>query len=66
MDQSTTDRRRAAAPGPGYARAASRGALVGAAAALIVALGDFGASWLWLVSWRDRWELLLRLVGIEV
>ncbi|HEY8430994.1 MAG TPA: sulfatase-like hydrolase/transferase [Sandaracinaceae bacterium] len=44
----------------------SRGALIGAAGALIVAVGDFGASWLWLAEPRDRVELLARLLGLEV
>lgn len=47
-------------------RAASRGALVGAAAGTVLALADFGASWLWLTWWRDRWELLLRLLATLV
>lgn len=47
-------------------RTASRGALIGGAAALLVALGDFGASWLWLPWWLDRVELLVRLVTVQV
>lgn len=44
----------------------SRGALVGAAAALLVALGDIGASWQWLSNSNDRIELGLRVLGIVV
>lgn len=45
---------------------ASRGAMVGGAAALIAAFGDFGASWLWLSLWGDRLLLLVRLVATLV
>lgn len=44
----------------------SRCALLGAAAALLVALGDFGASWLWLADPLDRFELGLRAFAIVV
>lgn len=43
-----------------------RGALIGGAAGLIVATGDFGASWLWLPLWGDRLALLLRLIATLV
>ncbi|MFW5876894.1 MAG: sulfatase-like hydrolase/transferase [Myxococcota bacterium] len=42
------------------------GAWVGAAAGLILAFGDFGASWLWLPWWPDRAALLGRLLATEV
>lgn len=51
---------------PTVLRSVSRCALIGAAAALLVALGDFGASWLWLSDPRDRAELALRLIAAEV
>lgn len=51
---------------PAVLRTVSRSLLVGAAAALVVALGDFGASWLWLSDSQDRIELALRLIGAEV
>lgn len=47
-------------------RSIGRCGLLGAAGALVVALGDFGASWLWLADERDRVELLLRLIALEV
>ncbi|MET0339543.1 MAG: sulfatase-like hydrolase/transferase [Polyangiales bacterium] len=43
--------------------AARRGLMVGALAGLWVALGDFGALWLWLPVPRDRAWLLVRLVA---
>lgn len=45
---------------------ASRGAIVGAVAALVVAFGDFGASFLWLPWWPDRLGLLWRLPATQV
>lgn len=51
---------------PTVLKTASRCALAGAAAALLVALGDFGASWLWLSNPSDRIELGLRLLGTQV
>lgn len=45
---------------------AARGALIGAAAGLIVALGDFGALWMWLPLWSDRGALLVRIVATLV
>lgn len=47
-------------------RTASRGALLGAASACVLALGDFGASWLWISDGLDRLALVLRLLMIEV
>ncbi len=47
-------------------QATSRGTLLGAAAALAVALGDFGASWLWLSDSTDRFEFLARLIAAEM
>ncbi len=47
-------------------RAASRCALLGAAGALLVALADFGASWLWLPALSDRAALALRLLALEI
>src|SRR5262245_39612550 len=38
----------------------------GAAGAAFSALGEFGASWLWLPVWRDRAGLLLRLLATLV
>lgn len=35
----------------------------GALAGLFVAMGDFGATWLWLPVWRDRGSYLLRMLG---
>ncbi len=39
------------------------GLWLGAGAGLFAALGDYGAQWLWVPSWTDRWELLLRLLA---
>src|SRR5690349_21093197 len=47
-------------------RTASRGALLGAASACVLALGDFGASWLWISDSLDQLALVLRLLMIEV
>jgi arylsulfatase A-like enzyme/HEAT repeat protein len=47
-------------------RTSSRGALLGAASACVLALGDFGASWLWISDSLDRLALVLRLLMIEV
>ncbi|MDH5490873.1 MAG: HEAT repeat domain-containing protein [Myxococcales bacterium] len=41
------------------------GMYVGAGAGILTALGDFGASWLWLPWWTDRLELLARLLGLQ-
>jgi len=40
--------------------------LVGGLSGASMALGDFGAMWLWLPLWRDRAGLLLRLVSVVV
>lgn len=48
------------------AQLASRGALLGAAAAVLVAVEDFGASWLWIPWWPDRLSLLWRLPAVEI
>jgi arylsulfatase A-like enzyme len=40
--------------------------VVGAAAGAFIALGEFGATWLWLPVWRDRGGLLLRLLAALV
>jgi arylsulfatase A-like enzyme len=47
-------------------RSVSKGALIGAIAAAALALGDFGASWLWINEALDRLELFVRLLAIEV
>ncbi len=47
-------------------RSIGRCGLLGAAGALVVAIGDFAASWPWLADERDRVELLLRLIALEV
>ncbi len=47
--------------GPGAALRA--GFWCGALAGLFVALGDFGATWLWLPVWRDRGSYFLRMLG---
>jgi arylsulfatase A-like enzyme len=39
---------------------------VGASASVWTALGDFGASWLWLFSAADRVRLLVQLLGTQV
>ncbi len=52
--------------GRGMLRAASAGALLGSAAGAVVALGDFGASWLWQPLWLDRVSLLWRLLASEI
>ena len=41
-------------------------AWAGAGAGLLLALADFGASWLWMPWWNDRAWLLLRLIGLLV
>ncbi|MFW6051975.1 MAG: sulfatase-like hydrolase/transferase [Myxococcota bacterium] len=43
---------------------AGRGAWVGGAAGLMMALGDFGAAWLWIPWWPDRLSLLWRLPAL--
>ncbi|NOY92351.1 MAG: hypothetical protein GXP55_14245, partial [Deltaproteobacteria bacterium] len=45
---------------PSWPLAAWAGALAG----LLLALGDFGASWLWMPWWSDRGWLLLHLVAL--
>jgi arylsulfatase A-like enzyme len=40
--------------------------MAGAAAGAFSALGEFGATWLWLPVWRDRGGLLVRLLATEV
>jgi arylsulfatase A-like enzyme len=47
-------------------RAASAGCLLGAAAAILTALSDFGAQWLWLERPDERALLLARLVGFQL
>ncbi len=46
--------------------AAGSGGLCGALAGLFVALGDFGATWLWLPLWRDRGDYLVRMLALAV
>ena len=48
---------------PRALQAARAGLWLGAGAGLLAALNDYGAEWLWVPSWRDRWELLLRLLA---
>ncbi len=48
---------------PRVLQAARSGLWLGAGAGLLAALNDYGAEWLWVPSWRDRWELLLRLLA---
>ena len=43
-----------------------RFALFGALGGLLVALGDFGALWLWLPDWGNRMAFLGRLLALEV
>src|SRR5512134_3985636 len=45
---------------------ASVGGLLGALAALLSALADYGAHFLWLDTWTDRGVLLLRLLGTQL
>jgi HEAT repeat protein len=45
---------------------ASAGSLLGACAGLVTALGDYGATWLWLPLWGDRLSLLHRLLAFQV
>jgi len=40
--------------------------LLGAGAGVFTAIGDFGAEWLWLQLWGDRFGFLGRLVAIQV
>jgi arylsulfatase A-like enzyme/HEAT repeat protein len=40
--------------------------MAGAAGGAFSALGEFGATWLWLPVWRDRLGLLVRLLATEV
>lgn len=47
-------------------RSVSRGALVGAGASIVVALGDYGAAWMWQPLFRDRVSLLWRMFAIHV
>lgn len=42
------------------------GLLLGAGAGAVTAAGDFGAEWLWLQLWGDRFGFLLRLLAIQV
>ena len=46
-------------------RSLSRYALAGGAAGALCALGDFGASWLWLTLWQDRLGLLWKLLLLQ-
>ena len=43
--------------------AIARGILIGAAAGTLSALGDFGASWLWMPGLADKAALLLRMLA---
>ena len=47
-------------------RAAGVGASIGVATAALMALGDYGAHWLWLESASDRLQFLLRLLGTQL
>lgn len=40
--------------------------MLGAGAGVFTAIGDFGAEWLWLQLWGDRFGFLGRLVAIQV
>lgn len=51
---------------PFTALAACIGGLCGGLAGLFVALGDFGATWLWLPLWRDRGSYFARILSLSV
>jgi arylsulfatase A-like enzyme len=54
---------------PGFQRAilsVSLGAVLGSIAGMFIAFSDFGAAWLWLPLWKDRFGLLLRLITTHV
>ncbi len=43
-------------------RTLSLGAVLGSIAGVFIAISDFGAAWLWLPLWKDRFGLFLRLI----
>jgi arylsulfatase A-like enzyme len=45
---------------------ASLGLLIGSTVGLVLALSDFGAMWLWLPLWRDRFSFFIRLIVTHV
>ncbi len=42
------------------------GAGIGAAASLCTALADYGALWLWIATWGERLEVLLRMLAFQL